>query len=190
MRRLISICVAAAITVAILLVAIPKSYTSPTENQGAQIVGSWYCLFDFSPYAGPGTANPGLGTFFRDGNASYTPGFMFGLFPGHPEATTPSHGTWITTGPRTFSSTTMAMRFDRVSGVLVGLARARTSFQLADDVDHVGGILYYEKVDCVAPVVCPDPMDPATVWTPDNPPGGPWHFTGTRIRPLPVGPLP
>jgi hypothetical protein len=189
MRRFISICGVAAFAVAILLVTIPKSYTSTAQSRGAQIVGSWYCLFDFSPYAGPGTANPGLGTFYRDGNASYTPGFMFGLFPDTPEATSPSHGTWVNTGPRTFASTTMALRFDRVTGVLVGIARARTSFQFGDDFDQVQGTLLYEKVDCVAPIVCPDPMDPATVWTPDNPPGG-WQFTGKRIRPLPAGPLP
>jgi hypothetical protein len=189
MRRLISICGVAAVTVAILLVTIPKSYTSTAQNQGAQIVGSWYCLIDMSPFAGPGAANPGLGTFNRDGTLSYYQGNMFGGFPDNPEVVTPVSGTWANTGPGTYTMTYINLRFDRVTGVLIGIARGRGSFQFGDNFDQMRGTFFMENADCVDAFTCADPFDPQTVWTPTNPAGG-LQFTGRRIRTLPVGPLP
>lgn len=190
MRRLISICGVATVTVAILLVTISKSYTSTAENQGAQIVGSWYGFFDFEPITGvPGTGIPGLFTMYRDGTTSAIPAQMFGLFPNGPETTSPDAGTWVNTGQGTYTGTYLCMRSDRVTGALIGFARARTTMRFGDDFDHLRGVLYYEKVDCPTPITCPDPMDPQIVWTPDNPPGG-LQMTAERIRVLPVGPLP
>jgi hypothetical protein len=114
---------------------------------------------------------------------------MFGGFPDQPEVVTPMTGTWVNTGSRTYAMTYMSLRFERLTGVLIGMTRGRGSFQFGDDFDQMQGTFFMEKADCVAPVVCPDPFDPQTVWTPDNPPGG-WQFTGKRIRTLPVGPLP
>ncbi len=90
----------------------------------------------------------------------------------------PGHGVWERTGPKSFGGTSLYMRYNS-DGKLVGFTRARTALHFVDDPDHIMGVMHVENgAPCVGtPPVCEDPLSPDTVWT-----GAPVLISGTRIH--------
>jgi hypothetical protein len=129
--------------------------------------------------------------FHQDGSLSCAEGTMFGGYVGATEVYSPGHGTWIKTGAGTFRGTRLGLIFDKTSGVLIGIGRSRFSFHFVDGkFDRIEGRLFLESLSCPdGPFACPDPLDPAAVWTPLTPPDG-WPASAKRIRAVRVGPLP
>ena len=94
------------------------------------------------------------------------------------------HGVWEKTGPKTIRVTEYT--FIAVSGAFWGIGRSRWELEFSEDFNTFKGTAYLEGVQCMSDLTCPDPLDPNTPW-------GPGHvrsLTGTRMVPLPVGPLP
>lgn len=135
----------------------------------------------------PGRTVPVLITANIDGTLTGATGVMFGgLNPNTAEA--PIHGIWVRTGARSIGVTTLFFVFD--GGVLSGFERTRASLTLSDDFQSYEGTEILETTPCGSPLTCPDPLDPATVWTSDpNMPEAGYPVSGKRLDFVPVAAL-
>jgi hypothetical protein len=115
---------------------------------------------------------------------------MFGGLPGSTTRFTPVHGVWERTSWSSIGGTSLFLVFDASTGVLTGFRRARCSLTFANDFNSYEGLEFIENISCESPLVCPDPLDRATSWTPlsNMPPGG-FPVSGSRLEWIPAGPL-
>ena len=74
------------------------------------------------------------------------------------------HGVWERTGWKSITFTGLLPNLD-ASGNLIGLERHRCSFDYSDDFKSYQGKEYAEKLSCLTPFSCPDPLNPTTQWT-------------------------
>ncbi len=181
MRRLTSISVVAAFAVAILLVITPNSFEAAAETQGGQPWGSWLWL----THVAPGVTGQTVAIFHQDGSMTCAEG----PFAGYPsnEAYGPGHGTWEKDGGGTFLGVRLLTIFDITTGVKIGIQRGRFYFHFVPgNFDQIEGKVIVESLSCPeGPFACPDPLDPAAVWTPVSPPEG-WRSSAKRIHTVPV----
>ncbi len=188
MRGLVLIRNVAVIGIAILIIVTMSSTTSSAQTKGAQPWGSWYLVFDISDLTGvPGAGLPTLTTFHQDGSLTVTEGTMFGFFfPGNPVFTSPSNGTWVREQSGNIAGTVLGLRYDKTTGLLLGLRRGRFVFHFDDtNFNRIAGRLLVDGIDC-GPLSCVDPDDPNAAWVTQES----FLFTGKRIRVVPVDPLP
>lgn len=188
MRRLIPVSTHAVFAFLVLLIFFVTSGTSHAQKNGATPWGTWQLMADISSLTGiPGSTLSALVTIHQDGTVSVSDGPMFGGVPGATEVSSPGNGIWTRTG-NTFTSTVLAFRYDKSTGILLGFSRSRTSLHFSDTFAQAEGMLWSETLNCAAPVFCPNATDPLAVWTPElNPNGLP--FTAVRLRMVPPGPL-
>ncbi len=188
MQGLVYIRNVAVLGIAVLLVIIMSSTTSNAQNTGAHPWGSWYLVFDISDLTGvPGAGLPTLTTFHQDGTLTVTEGTMFGFFfPGNPVFTSPSNGTWVRRQSGTIAGTVLGLRYDKSTGLLLGLRRGRFEFHFDEtNFDRIAGKLFVDGLEC-GPLSCLDPFDPNAAWVTQET----FLFTGQRIPGAPFGPLP
>lgn len=138
---------------------------------------------------GPNFNLPGLVTLNIDGSLSVGSSGMFGGTPGATTRVSNILGVWKITGRRSVGATSFMFVFDS-NGLLIGYQRDRCSLNFNRDFNAYQGTEFMETMSCSSPFTCPDPLDPATVWTPlpGMPPSG-FPVTGKRVQWLPVGPL-
>lgn len=136
------------------------------ESGGAILTGVWYWE-NMLPAAmfGAGAHLPSILIFHNDGTAFCSDALAFGGASFNPCTYTPFYGKWERIGPHGFTVTCLSLRFKE--GTLIGFARAVTEFAFSGDFDHIEGELRMEFLDSAAgPLMVPDPLDPAAVWTP------------------------
>lgn len=153
-------------------------------------VGSWVWTTDLGAVG----SLPVLITFRSDGTVSASDSFMYAnpLAPpaGQGAKRSPLVGVWQRTGHRTFGGTSLWFQFNS-AGVVTGYSRSRSALELVD-ADHFQGVAFMEGLagcnmnPALPPIGCPDPTDPAAVWTPSPimPPGG-FPVSATRIHRIP-----
>ncbi len=169
---------------AFVAVAAAISFAVPANSQGTasnnnQFWGTWVHRVE-------GMGVPALVTIHFDGTLVVTSGFMFGA--GFPMRISTIHGVWKKTGPKSITATNLFMVFDG-SGVMTGYQRNRCPLTFTDDFNSYTGVEFMETVAC-GPQGCPDPLDPATVWTPAaGMPATGFPVSGARVQVVPPGPL-
>jgi hypothetical protein len=86
----------------------------------------------------------------------------------------PLHGVWERTGARQVGGTSLWLVFDAPSGVLVAIARCRTSLEVTRNGEGLDGKMFLEMLPCNGPLGCQDPLDPEAEWLPypNLPPSG------------------
>jgi hypothetical protein len=138
---------------------------------------------------------PALVTLHVDGTVSVADGTMFGgILPGSTRRMTPLHGVWVRTGWQSIAGTSLYLIFDTTSGLISAWGRARTTLQFADDFNSFQGKMFAETLACApapvaaSPVSCPNPLDPAAKWVPQE--NGGFDVSGTRIAVVSPGSLP
>jgi hypothetical protein len=149
------------------------------------LTGTWY----FATGVGPGAAVPAVATFHDDGTVVYSDALTYGGVPLFPVKFTPFLGVWRMTGFGKFGGTSVGLMFDPTTNVIVGLERARSALRFDRDLGHVVGTIYLETAMCTGPFACPDPTDPAVVWTPVGDPVNGFPVTLSRLSRVPAGPL-
>ncbi len=144
------------------------SISSANQGEGYQPAGAWV----WSITTPNGTA-PALVTFHSDGTVFVAPASVGKSSPGH--------GAWERTGPRSFGGTCLIMNFDS-GGNFVGFQRTRSALHFVDDPDHIAGELYVDLgVPCaIDHVRCLDPLGPDANWTLIS--INPHLISGTRIQ--------
>ena len=174
-------CTVAVFGAAIVLVTPQISSTSAQSTQGGQPWGSWLWLT-----LGPGFTGQNVAIFHQDGSMTCAEG-PFAGYEETNEAYGPGHGTWEKTGPNTFRGVRYVMVYDKTTGVRIGISRGRFSFHFVPgNFDQIEGRLFVELLGCPdGPFACPDPLDPANVWTPASPPEG-LPASAKRIHTVPV----
>ncbi len=172
------------LTVAVLLVG---GLTAPVASGRfpATLVGTWYLASGL----GAGATLPSLVTYHRDGTLGYTDALMFGGVPQLPMKVSPFLGVWRATGPRRFGGTGLGLLFDPATNMMVGFVRSRSSLRFDVNPGRVVGNIYIETTMCPSQFTCPDPTDPAVVWTPYGDPENGIPVVLTRLFRLPAGPL-
>ena len=151
--------------------------------------GQTWGTFVHQVEVGPGVNLPALVNLNLDGSVIGGSGLMFGGLPGSPNRLSTIHGVWRKTGVRSVGATTLFFIFD-ANGILTGYQRNRCTLKFSTDAKSYQGTEFMETTACSSPFTCPDPLDPATVWTPlpDMPPTG-FPVSGKRVQWLPAGPL-
>lgn len=144
------------------------SVSSANENDGYQPAGAWAWTI-----TSPMGSAPALVTLYQSGAVSVSTASMFS-FPNPPGYSSPGHGVWEHTGPRSFGGITLYMLYDAY-GDQIGFMRCRTALSFADDPDHIEGLMYIDY--CID---CKDPLSEDTSWTPPIPICV--SVSGTRIQ--------
>lgn len=174
--------VVAIVAAAAMFLSFPASAQGPSNNN--QVWGVWVHRI----HVGPERTITALVTNHFDGTASVSSGLMFGS----PPATTlqsPIHNMWEKTGARRIERTSLLFTFT-LSGVLTGFQRNRTWVEFSQDFNSYEGREFMETLACPTPVSCPDPLDPAAVWTPlPTMPADGFVVSGKRASIVPPGPL-
>jgi len=157
-----------AVAILVLVYAGLVSVSSAHQAEGYQPAGAWA----WSITSPNGTA-PALVTFHRDGTV-----FVAQASVGK---SSPGHGAWERTGPKSFGGTCLFMNFDS-GGNFTGFMRTRSALRFVDDPDHIEGELYVELgVPCaIDHVRCLDPLGPDATWTLIS--VNPLPISGTRIQ--------
>ena len=164
----------AAVTATVaLLVAIPFEARAEEDHPW----GTWLHKVEGMPV-------PALVTVHFDGTLNVTAGFMFG--GGFlPIRLSPIHGVWKRTGFRSITATSIFMVFDP-TGMMTGYQRNRCNLKFDRDFNSYEGNEYMETLGCTGGV-CPDPLDPVTVWTPlQGMPEGGFPVTAGRLQVVPL----
>lgn len=155
-----------------------------------QPIGTWAWTTDLGAIG----SLPVLISFHSDGTVNGSDGFMFAnpLAPPAGQGTKrgPLRGVWKRTGHHTFGATSLWFQYNP-AGVVTGYSRSRSALELVD-ADHFQGVVFIESLGgcnmdpALPPIGCPDPTDPAAVWTPSPimPPGG-FPVSATRIHRIP-----
>jgi hypothetical protein len=152
LRRLLSH--AMAIAAVVVFLTMPANSQGPADYQ-PHFCGTWL-------HTVPGMPVPALVTLNFGGTLNISSGFMFGY--GMPTRLSPIHGVWAQTGPKRIAATSLFFIFND-AGVLTGYQRDRCILKFSHDFDSYEGTEYMETVQCSSSG-CPDPLDPATEWTP------------------------
>jgi hypothetical protein len=125
---------------------------------------------------------PALITIHSDGTLYGSAGFMFG-FGNQNMRLSPIHGVWEKTGPKSIAATSIFLVFDG-NGYITGYQRNRCTLNYDKGLDSYTGVEFMEITSCGAQG-CPNPLDPATVWTPfyfmGMPPAG-YPVSGGRLK--------
>ncbi len=149
--------------IAILALVYAGFVSVSSANEGYQPAGAWAWTI-------MGSA-PALVTLHQGGTASVSTASMFQPGFGY---SSPGHGVWERTGPRSFGGTTLYMLYN-AAGIQNGFMRARTALNFAGDPDHIEGLMYIDK--CTG---CTDPLSENVIWTPLIPILV--NVSGTRIQ--------
>jgi hypothetical protein len=135
----------------------------------------------------PNASLPALVTLHVDGTMTGSDGVMFGGPPSQDGTRmSPIQAVWEPTGWRRIGGTGLWLTFDQ-SGKLTGFGRSRSDLRLSRDGEQLEGEMFLETLKCTTPVSCPDPLDPAAVWVPNNPPS--FTVSAKRLHRVPAGPL-
>ena len=177
MRRMILIATATAA----VLVSVSANAQGPPR--WGQFWGTWA----HKVHIGPGAHLPALLTFNIDGTITGADPRTFGGVPNNPNRYGPIHGVWERTGWRSIGTTVFIFIYNASTGVLSGYQRNRCSVEFSQDFNRYTATEFMETTACETPTSCPDPLDPATKWTPL--PNMPQSGSGTRVIRLPGGPL-
>jgi hypothetical protein len=179
-RRALGMCAAVVFTVVV-------AQAQPLRiNRSGQFWGTWVV----KSQPAPGIAIPKLITYHLDSTITGTDSSS-----GMPNATTatgPLHGVWERTGWLSINGTALMFVFDPKTGVLIALARTRSSLEFAHDFNSFEGKMFLETLPCPSgPPSCPDPLAAGAQWIgwPGMPADG-FPVSGTRLEPVTVGPLP
>ena len=164
----------AAVVIVALATAIPVSSQGMPSSRVGQFWGTFVHWVEF----GPGLAFPAVVTLNIDGTFTVAGGTAAGI-----------HGVWEITGPRTARFTGLLQNFDS-AGNVIALERHRCAFEYSADFNSYKGTEFAETVACPTPLTCPNPLDPATKWTPAPwaPPAG-ISVHGARIQVVAPGAL-
>lgn len=131
------------------------SHSAASENEGYRPAGAWAWTITSSQ-----GSSPALVTLHQGGTVSVATASMFRLGYSPPFGySSPGHGVWERTGPRSFGGTTLYMLYDD-TGVQNGFMRACTGLSFADDPDHIEGLMSIEM--CPG---CTDPLSESANWT-------------------------
>lgn len=130
---------------------------------------------------------PVLITANRDGTLTGVISLLFNAGGGAAKEG-PIHGIWQRTGPKTVGVTTLFFIFNSI-GNMIAYERTRASLTFNDGFQSYEGTEILEQSPCNTSMGCPDPLDPATVWTssPDMPLDG-YAVSGKRLQFVPVAP--
>lgn len=147
--------------------------------------GTWYwqTLLPLAPNVT--VPFPALVTYHRDGTVEVADGMMFGGLPANTFHYTPARGVWERIGRCQFRGTTLFLRFDAATGLLVGIARSRSHFEFGDDGDHIKGTIHLDVLNCATPVACPDPLSAAAAWQAYGPVSD-YSFVAERMHVVPL----
>jgi hypothetical protein len=174
LRRVVCFAVAAA--AAVLLLAIPANAQWSGNNHFGQSWGTYVHKVEGMPV-------PALVTINFGGTLTVTSGFMFGS--GYPMRLSPIHGVWEQKSFRSIVATSLFLNFDD-KGVITSYQRNRCVMNFADDFNSYKGFEYMETAAC-GPAGCPDPLAPATVWTPfQGMPSTGFPVSGARLQLVPL----
>jgi hypothetical protein len=145
-----------AITILTLVYAGFVLVSRANENEGYQPTGAWAWTI-----TSPMGSAPALVTLHQGGTVSVSTAsmFKFGNFPPFGYSS-PGHGVWERTGPRSFGGATLYMLYDG-AGTQNGFMRACTALNFAGDPDHIEGLMSIEM--CPG---CTDPLSEDMSWTP------------------------
>ena len=150
------------------------------------LAGTWYwqTLLPVAPNVN--VPFPALVTYHRDGTVEVADGMMFGGVLTNTFRYTPARGVWERIRRHQFRGTTLFLRFDAATGLLVGIARSRSHFEFGEDGDHIKGTIHLDVLNCATPVSCPDPLSaPATAWQPYGPVSD-YSFVAERMHVVPL----
>jgi len=129
--------------------------------QGAVLTGVWYWQNLMpSPPLPPGLILPSVLTFHNDGTVFCSDALAFGGISNNPNRYTPFYGVWERMGPNEFRATWLTLRFDGLTGMLLGIGRSRAKFAFSSDFDNFEGTMHLDFLPCVGgnPFMCPDPL--------------------------------
>lgn len=131
------------------------SVSSANENEGYQPAGAW--AWTITSMQG---SSPALVTLHPGGTVSVSTASMFRFGYVAPFGySSPGHGVWGRTGPKSFGGTTLYMLYDD-TGIQNGFMRACTALNFAGDPDHIEGLMSIER--CPG---CTDPLSENGSWT-------------------------
>jgi hypothetical protein len=142
------------------------SVSSANENEGYQPAGAWAWTI-----TSPMGSAPALVTLHQGGTVSVSTASMFKAGFSY---SSPGHGMWERTGPKSFGGMTLYMLYDD-TGMQNGFMRARTALSFADDPDHIEGLMYIDYCNG-----CTDPLSDEVNWVPTTPILV--NVSGTRIQ--------
>jgi hypothetical protein len=139
-----------------------KATSQDRDNrEGAVLTGVWFWQNSLDFFY-PGASIPAFLAFHNDGTSTGAWGIAFGGLPTPyvTSTTNPIYGVWERTGPHEFRGTWWTMRFDRATGILAGIVRARANFAFAGDFDHFAGTVHMDFLPCTGgnPLYCPNPL--------------------------------
>jgi len=177
---------AAALFLALGTIGLLSQQAVSQGPNGAVMTGVWYWQNVMPPTIfGPNAVLPSVLTFHNDGTVFCSDALAFGGLPVpyNLYTYTTFYGVWERTGSHAFTSTWLSLRFDRATGNLAGIVRARAQFTFADDFDHIAGTIHLDGLVCPTPLTCPDPLAPGAVWVPFA--TGELSFHAARVSVLP-----
>ncbi len=179
MTRSFAIALAAAFTVGLGTLALAQGGLNQERPAGVYV---------HQVAIGPGLNVPAVVALNSDNTVAGASSLMFAGMSGN-EKGTPIHGVWRMTGPRTIGATTIFFTFDGY-GMLTGYQRNRCTLQFSADFMSYEGKEFIETTTCGSPLTCPDPLHPATEWTPASimPVDG-FSVSGKRLEWLASGTL-
>jgi hypothetical protein len=155
---------------------------------GDLLVGTWAWQTSLPVSPGLEMPLPALVTYHIDGTVSVADATMLGGLPAaaNPFMYTPGQGVWEHTGHHEFGGTSLYLRFDRSTGILLGILRSRAHIEFGADFDHIKGTMHLDFLSCSSPLTCPDPVSaPPEAWQSFGPVSD-FSFTATRLHVVPM----
>lgn len=152
------------------------------------MAGSWYLALDSQPFGlPPGFPLSGLAVFNSDGTFQVLDAGDFGQATFTNTQHSAQYGAWRYTGFNSAVGTTLFLEADLSSGEVLRWNKVEFTLQRSADRDVVEGTVNVSVLECAnllplpTPLTCPDPTDPANVFTSLPPVDDPVTFK--RLRP-------
>jgi len=155
---------------------------------GDMLVGTWAWQTSLPVAPGVEMPLPALVTYHIDHTITVADATMLGGLPAsaNPYRYTPGQGVWESTGKKEFGGTSLYLRFDPSTGILLGILRSRANIELGENFDQIKGTMHLDFLSCSSPLTCADPVSaPPEEWQPYGPVSD-FSFTATRLHVVPM----